>query len=54
MGALFCFTKSKNINPIPTQLSIKTDIIMSQRHQCSNIKSNMMHDIETNPEPGET
>jgi hypothetical protein len=51
VGTLFCFTKSKNLNPILTQ-STKTKINTSQRHQCSNIKSNLMHDIETNPGPG--
>ncbi len=50
LGTLFCFTKTKNLNPIPTQ-SIKTKSITSQRHQCSNVKSNLMHDIETNPGP---
>jgi hypothetical protein len=52
VGTLFCFTKSKNLNPIPTQ-SIKTKTITSQRHQCNNVKSNLLHDIETNPGPGE-
>ena len=35
------------------QQSIKTKIITSQRPQCSNVKSNLVHDIETNPGPGE-
>jgi hypothetical protein len=52
VGTLFCFTKLTKLNPIPIQ-SIKTKIITSQRHQCSNVKNNLMHDIESNPRPGE-
>ena len=60
VGTLFCFTKLDNNNPIPIQLSQKSDCktlltnsITSQRHQGSNIKHYLMHDIETNPGPGE-
>jgi len=47
VGTLSCFTKTKNLNPIQTK------IITSQSHQCSNVQSNLIHDIETNPGPGD-
>ncbi len=60
VGILFCFSKSNNNNPILKQLSktsdcrtVLTHTITSQRHFSSNIKNNLIHDIETNPGPGE-
>ena len=59
VGIIFCFTKSNN-NPKPKKMSKKSDCktlltntITSQRHLSSNIKNNLMHDMETNPGLGE-